>query len=95
MTQWSDSDDEGIISWAREFHEAMAPYVTGGEYVNNQTVDNSEWVRAAYGDNYARLVEVKNEWDPRNLFRITQNIEPTVYVSLDRYLLIHYHVLRR
>ncbi len=77
--QWSDPDmDDEVVSWAREFHEAMAPYATGGEYVNNQTDDDSERVRAAYGDNYDRLVSVKNEWDPENLFRLNQNIEPTV-----------------
>lgn len=35
-------------------------------------------IRAAYGDNYERLVEVKNKYDPTNLFRINQNIKPTV-----------------
>jgi FAD/FMN-containing dehydrogenase len=79
VAQWSDpDDDERVISWARDFHEAMAPYATGDEYVNNQTDDDSERVRAAYGDNYDRLVEVKNEWDPENLFHLNQNIEPTV-----------------
>lgn len=75
--QWSDpADDEKVISWAREFHEAMAPYATG-EYVNNQTDDSAERVRAAYDDNYDRLVEVKTKWDPENLFRLNQNIEPS------------------
>lgn len=77
--QWDNpEDDETIISWAREFHEAMAPYSTGGEYVNNQTDDDIEQVRAAYGANYERLVEVKNDWDPRNQFSVNQNIEPTI-----------------
>lgn len=63
---------------AREFHEAMAPYGTDGEYVTNQTNDGPECVRTAYGDNYERLVEGTNEWDPENLFHLNQNIEPTV-----------------
>lgn len=78
-TQWDDpDDDEDTVAWAREFHEAMARYATGGEYVNNQTDTGAERVRAAYGDNHDRLVSVKNEWDPENLFRFNQNIEPTV-----------------
>jgi FAD/FMN-containing dehydrogenase len=76
---WSDPGrDDEIIGWAREFHDAMAPYSTGGMYTNYLDQDEDEWVRAAYGDNYDRLVEVKNEWDPENLFRLNSNIEPTV-----------------
>lgn len=76
-TQWSDpEEDEEVVSRARAFHDALAPYATGCEYVNNQTDDDAERVRAAYGDNYDRLVEVKTVWDPANLFSVNQNIEP-------------------
>lgn len=77
--QWKDPEDDAeCISWARELHEAMAPYATGGEYVNNQTDDGPERARAAYDDSYDRLVEVKNKWDSQNVFRVNQNIHPTV-----------------
>ncbi len=77
--QWSDSaQDDDFAEWARTFRRAMAPHSTGGEYVNNQTDTDPERVRAAYGDNYDRLVEVKNEWDPENVFQLNQNIEPTI-----------------
>ena len=79
VTQWSNPDiDEETVSWAREVHSALAPYGTGGEYVNNQSDDDRDRVKAAYGTNYERLVEVKNEWDPTNLFSSNQNVEPTM-----------------
>jgi FAD/FMN-containing dehydrogenase len=74
---WADPDrDEELTTWAREFHEAMAPYATGGVYANYLDRDESDRVRAAYGENYERLVAVKTEWDPGNLFRMNQNVEP-------------------
>lgn len=77
-TQWTDpADDDEFEMWTRQLHEAMAPYATGGEYVNNQTADDAERARAAYGNNYDRLVAVKDEWDPGNLFRSTQHVEPS------------------
>jgi FAD/FMN-containing dehydrogenase len=74
---WADPDrDEELTTWAREFHEAMAPYATGGVYANYLDRDEPDRVRAAYGENYERLVAVKTEWDPENLFRMNQNVEP-------------------
>lgn len=76
--QWTNpARDDEIEAWVREFHEAMKPYATGGEFVNQQTEGDSERVRAAYRGCYDRLVKVKNEWDPDNLFDGNQNVEPT------------------
>ncbi len=75
---WADPDrDDELIEWAREFHEAMAPYATDGVYSNYLDRDEHDRINAAYGDNYDRLVQLKNEWDPENLFRMNQNIEPS------------------
>ncbi|MFB6130978.1 MAG: FAD-binding oxidoreductase, partial [Salinigranum sp.] len=74
---WTDPErDDELIAWAREFHEAMAPYAEG-VYANYLDSDESDRVSTAYGPNYDRLVEVKDEWDPQNLFRVNQNIEPS------------------
>lgn len=76
-SRWKDpSMDEEGIAWARDYFEAMTPHATGGTYVN--FISESEGEESmAYRDHYNRLVQLKNEWDPENLFRMNQNIEPT------------------
>jgi FAD/FMN-containing dehydrogenase len=77
--RWSDpAKDAECIDWARELFRAAAPFATGGVYVNFLTGDEAERVRAAYGSNYERLVELKSRYDPTNLFRVNQNIRPAV-----------------
>jgi Berberine and berberine like. len=49
-----------------------------GRGVNFLTDDESDRIKAAYGPNYQRLAEIKKKYDPQNLFRINQNIRPTV-----------------
>ena len=74
---WDDPDrDEELTGWAREFHEAMAPYANG-VYVNYLDRDESDRRAAAYGRNYERLAEVKEAWDPKNLFRMNRNVAPS------------------
>jgi len=67
------------MQWARDFWEAMHPIANGGVYVNFLGNEGEERVRAAYGPaKYARLVDLKNRYDPTNLFCLNQNIKPTV-----------------
>lgn len=33
-------------------------------------------LQATYGEHYKRLASVKGEYDPKNLFRVNQNILP-------------------
>jgi FAD/FMN-containing dehydrogenase len=75
--RWTDpADDERGIGWARDFFEAATPFASGGAYVNFLTADEGDRVRSAYGSSYDRLARVKRQYDPDNLFRINQNIEP-------------------
>jgi FAD/FMN-containing dehydrogenase len=75
--RWADpAKDAACIGWARQLFEAAAPFATGGVYVNFLTQDEQGRVPAAYGGNYARLVALKQKYDPENLFRVNQNIEP-------------------
>ena len=73
--RWDNTaQDEKCIAWARAFFQAAAPYASGGAYVNFMTAEESDRVAAAYGGNYARLVQVKQRYDPDNIFHLNQNI---------------------
>src|SRR5215216_6745005 len=65
------------VGWARATHNAMDPWSIGG-YVNFTSEPGQDKVQACYPpDTYARLVDVKDRYDPTNLFRLNQNIRPT------------------
>jgi FAD/FMN-containing dehydrogenase len=71
------ASNESLTAWTKGYHDALHPYSAGGGYVNMLMHDEGpERVRASYGGNYDRLVEVKRRYDPQNLFRINQNIAP-------------------
>jgi FAD/FMN-containing dehydrogenase len=38
--------------------------------------EGEDQVKSAYGDNFARLAQIKAKYDPNNFFRINQNIKP-------------------
>jgi FAD/FMN-containing dehydrogenase len=75
--RWEDAgDDEKCIGWAREFFHETTPYATGGVYTNFMTEDEADRIGSAYGSGYDRLVKAKKKYDPNNLFRLNQNIDP-------------------
>ena len=75
---WMDpaATDENI-AWTRETHKALAPHLDERRWLNYLDDDQGDdAVRAAYGPNYARLLEVKRRYDPENVFRHNHNIDP-------------------
>jgi FAD/FMN-containing dehydrogenase len=76
--RWSrPEEDETCIGWARGIYDAAAPFATGGVYVNFMPDDEIQRVRSgAYGPNYDRLAKIKAQYDPKNLFRMNQNVVP-------------------
>lgn len=57
-----------LVAWAREFDSAMAPY-RSGTYINFASDAGDDTVaRAVYGPKYDRLVEIKKQYDPSNVF---------------------------
>lgn len=72
----SAEEDEDCIAWAREFFDRSQPFASSGAYVNFLTQEESDRVASAYGPTYERLRELKTKYDPTNLFRTNQNIQP-------------------
>ena len=76
-SEWLDPAEDAVnIAWAKETFGALAPYMADASYVNYLDFDDIDRVRAAYGPNWDRLVQVKRHYDPDNLFRLNQNIDP-------------------
>jgi FAD/FMN-containing dehydrogenase len=67
---------EAIKRWTIDYFEALHPHSAGGAYVNMMMDEGQERVRASYRDNYDRLARVKAQYDPGNVFRVNQNIQP-------------------
>jgi FAD/FMN-containing dehydrogenase len=69
------------VKWVRDLWGAMEPFSSGGVYVNylgQEADEGAERVKSAYGsEKYARLVALKEKYDPTNLFRLNQNIKPS------------------
>jgi len=65
-----------LREWAVDYWEAVHPYSAGGAYVNFMMDEGQERVKATYGANYDRLARAKATYDPENVFRVNQNIQP-------------------
>lgn len=77
---WPDPRDPDTAhrEWVDELFERTRPFGTGAVYVNGLEDEGPDRVRAAYGsETFARLTEVKDRWDPDNVFRLNQNIPPS------------------
>ena len=68
---------EKITKWCRDYYDAMIPYASNkGGYINFIMDEGEDKVKASYGSNYTKLVEVKTKYDPENFFHVNQNIKP-------------------
>jgi FAD/FMN-containing dehydrogenase len=74
---WTDPAEDGAqIGWNRGLWQALQPFVRQTAYVNYLSEGEQDRVQTAYGGRYERLVAVKTEYDPTNLFNMNQNIKP-------------------
>jgi FAD/FMN-containing dehydrogenase len=76
--QWDDPElDEACRAWGRSALTEAKPYEAAGRYVNDVSEVEEGLARSIYGDaKYERLVALKRQWDPDNVFRLNQNIRP-------------------
>ena len=74
---WPDAaDNDRNIDWVRSYYDAVSPHSEPGGYVNFLSADDQSQAPSNYGANYERLLAVKRQYDPTNLFHRNQNIEP-------------------
>jgi hypothetical protein len=84
-SQWSDANaSDHNVQWTRALFEAMEPHLEESVYVNNLGDEGQARVQAAYGENYSRLAAVKRTYDPDNVFRANQNIDPSAATATHR-----------
>jgi hypothetical protein len=76
-TQWVDAaESEKHIGWTRTLSDALRPYSSNSYLLNFIGDEEPDTIRAAFGSNYARLVELKTKYDPTNFFSLNQNVAP-------------------
>ena len=75
---WVNAEDSSKnIQWVKDVWNSVLPYAKGGVYVNFLSDDEGEErVKAAYKENYKKMISLKNKYDPDNFFRLNQNIKP-------------------
>jgi len=71
----SPAEKADAVHWVEATRDALQPFANG-VYVNQLGDTSDQLVRAGYGPNYARLVEIKKKYDPTNMLRLNQNITP-------------------
>ncbi|MDG5817571.1 FAD-binding oxidoreductase [Natronococcus sp. A-GB7] len=78
---WENSEnDDANIEWVRDCLDDMRQFSDGSIYLNfpGFLEEGDDMMRTTFGPAYERLVALKDEYDPENLFRTNQNIEPSV-----------------
>ena len=83
IAAWDDpAETAREIAWVRASSAAIAPFATGGVYLNFEQDEGAAHVQAGYTpEKYARLVALKDAYDPENVFSINQNIAPSGHRS--------------
>jgi FAD/FMN-containing dehydrogenase len=81
---WEPGNPEPEVhrDWCRSAWESLRRASAGGSYVNQLHDEGEDRTREAYGpDTWTKLVAVKRRYDPNNLFRMNQNVDPGTLVQ--------------
>ena len=73
-TSGGQPTDDANKTWVEQMYTALHPYGDGGAYVNYIDPDQPDWQQAYYGANLARLKQVKQKYDPADIFKFPQSI---------------------
>jgi hypothetical protein len=77
LGNWSDqSADAAHIAWVRGLFAKLRPAMKPGVYVNFMSGDEQDRVSEAYHERWGRMVAIKTRYDPKNFFRLNQNVAP-------------------
>jgi len=74
----NDAKTEEYTQWGRDYWKSLSPHCAERIYINELMDEDQAFVATSYGQNYGRLVAVKNKYDPKNLFSLNGNIKPSV-----------------
>ncbi len=72
----AENDATPHVKYIRNYWKDLEPY-TDGWYTNAASDQTEQVLHANYQGNFKRLLKVKNQYDPGNLFRLNANIRPT------------------
>jgi len=77
LADWADPlGDAANVAWVRRVFAELHPAMKPGVYVNFMSDDEQERVPEAYHERWERMVKVKSHYDPKNVFRLNQNVLP-------------------
>lgn len=65
---------EKELKWLNSFYQALLPYISDESYSNMPDIYLPKALQQYYGENLPRLVEIKNKYDPDNVFNFKQSI---------------------
>ncbi len=83
LSNWAEaSEDSANISWTRGFFAKLRPAMKPGVHINFMSGDEQDRVPEAYHQRWEQMVAVKTHYDPKNFFRLNQNIPPLADLTM-------------